>query len=82
MGNEGAVCTPDSDVSGVSGSDGNDFVLSVDNNCDGLGDGQGDGKRGRSSRPELFVKGWVANGSKESRRGERVIGVNPAWTRL
>lgn len=25
-------------------------------------------------RPELFVKGCVANGSKESRRGERVMG--------
>ena len=24
-------------------------------------------------RPELFVKGWIANGSKESRRGERVM---------
>ena len=38
-----------------------------------MDDGYGDGKGGGESRPELFVKGWVANGSKESRRGERVI---------
>ena len=36
--------------------------------------GESDGEGGRGLRPELFVKGWVANGSKESRRCERVIG--------
>ena len=35
-----------------------------------------DGKGGEGIRPELFVKGCIANGSKESRRGERVIGEN------
>ena len=62
------------DVSGDS--DGNESMLW--NDCDGMGDRQleRDGKGGRGMRPELFVKGWVANGSKESRRGERVIRAN------
>lgn len=32
------------DVSGVSASDGNELMFCVGDNCDRMGDGQGDGK--------------------------------------